>query len=94
MSAQQVNLKDTLHENQKLVLCQLSPSKTELNLTNSKIAKKSSLLTFIITAKNVFHKIDKFISTEWERGEKIDNAIREARANQSSRFDHYNRHNW
>lgn len=94
MSAQQMNLKDTLHENQKLTLCQLTPSKKELNITNSKKSKKSSLLTFLTTVKNVFHKVDKFISTEWERGEKIDNAIREARANQSQRYDHYNRHNW
>lgn len=94
MSAQQMNLKDTLHENQKLDFCQLTPSKKELNLTNSKKTKKSSLLTFLTTVKTVFHKVDKFISTEWERGEKIDNAIREARANQSAKFDHYNRHNW
>lgn len=94
MSAQQMNLKDTSRENQKLALCQLSPLKTGLNLANSKKLKRNRMITFLITVRNVFHKIDNFISTEWERGEKIDNAIREARANQSSRFDHYNRHNW
>ena len=92
MSAQQMNLKNTSLENQKLALCHLNPSNTGLNLAKPK--KLNKLSRYLGAAKIIFQKMNTVISKEWERGEKMDKAIREARANQTSRFDYHNRHNW
>ncbi|MFZ3230243.1 MAG: hypothetical protein WA160_08560 [Pseudobdellovibrio sp.] len=48
----------------------------------------------LLNSRTLLKKLSDLIRKEWARGERIDNAIREARAKPVSMYEQFNHHKW
>lgn len=92
MSAQPVILKNSSPENPILALCPLSQPKQQLISTKQR--RKNKMASTLLNSRSLLKKLSDLIRKEWARGERIDNAIREARAKPVSMYEQFNHHKW